>query len=211
MKIACETHGADQTIAVGRRFGALMRPGDVAALSGTLGAGKTTFVRGVAQALGVDASLVASPTYVVMHEYPGERMGLIHVDAYRLSSADDVDSLGWDRALRGEVAMVIEWPDRIADAINDKVTARVTITPTGETSRRIEFDLPETWRVREGAMRLAASLDVVCPVTGRPVPADSPTWPFADERARLTDLHRWFSGQYLLSRPMEQADEEDAS
>ncbi len=211
MNVACETHSAEQTIAVGRRFGALLRPEDVAALFGPMGAGKTTFVRGVAEALGVDPALVASPTYVVMHDYPGERLGLIHVDAYRLSGADEVDSLGWDRAMRGECAMVIEWPERIAGALDDKVIARVTITPTGDASRRIEFDLPETWRVREGAANLAQTLDVMCPVTGRPVPADSPTWPFVDERAKLADLHRWFSGQYMLSRPIDPSDEEEVS
>lgn len=211
MNLACEMHSAEQTIAMGRRFGSLLRAGDVVALHGSMGAGKTTFVRGIAQALGVDASLVASPTYVVMHDYPGERLGLVHVDAYRLSGPEELDSLGWDRAMRDECAMVIEWPERIAAALDDKSIARVMLTQTGDASRRIEFILPEVWRVREGAGQLSRALDVTCPVTGRRVPADSPTWPFADERARLADLHRWFSGQYMVSRPIEQADEEDAS
>lgn len=209
MRLELDTHGAEQTVALGERFGWLLRAGDVGLLFGSLGAGKTTFVRGVARALGVDASLVASPTYVVMHEYPGSRLNLIHADAYRLSGPEDLDSLGWDLAIRDDCATIIEWPERIAGGVDLTVAARVTFTPTGETSRRVSLELPETWRVREGITKLGAPLDTTCPVTGVRVPADSPTWPFASETARLADLNRWFSGQYVVSRDLGESDEED--
>jgi tRNA threonylcarbamoyladenosine biosynthesis protein TsaE len=177
-------------------------------LFGSLGAGKTTFVRGVAHALGVDTALVASPTYVVIHDYPGTRLNLIHVDAYRLVGSDDLDSLGWDRAMQGEAATVIEWPERIAGALDLTSAVRVTLTLTGETSRRVTFELPDVWRSRAGIESLASPLITTCPVTGRPVPADSPTWPFADSRARMADLYRWFSGEHVLSREISEDDED---
>lgn len=139
------THRVAATIA------AALRPGDVIALHGPMGAGKTTFVRGLAAALGVDAALVSSPTFVVINTYPvmpGARRGpidlLIHVDAYRLTSPEDLDSLGWERLFdehgtaRANAAAIIEWPERIPGAISERA-ARVTITPLGEHARRIEW------------------------------------------------------------------------
>lgn len=205
----------EATASIARRLARLLRAGDIVRLSGPLGAGKTTLVRHLASALGVEPGLVSSPTYVLMNEYPippadetseppSPRAGVIvHIDAYRLGSAEDLDSTGWD-TLKGDEIVLIEWAERVDEALPDDA-AVVKITPTGEDSRRIEIDAPVSWGERPEAAVLIRD-DTVCRVTGRPVSAESPTWPFADERARMVDLHQWFSEGYSVSRPIEERD-----
>ena len=107
------------THAVAARLAALLRPGDVVGLQGDLGAGKTTFVQGLARALGVP-SPVSSPTFTLLHEHAGGRLALFHGDAYRLAGPADLADLGWDDILRAGGVAVIEWADRIADALPDE-------------------------------------------------------------------------------------------
>jgi tRNA threonylcarbamoyladenosine biosynthesis protein TsaE len=204
---------------IGRALGALLRAGDVALLEGALGAGKTTLVRAIAEGLGLNTRAVASPTFVVIHDYPNPRgpgtshPDLIHVDAYRLGGPDELDTLGWDAILARvqgpspTAALLIEWPERLGhDFLADTNPARIRLEHAAEESREIFVSLPDSWRTRPGLDALLQRRATVCPVTGDPVPADSPTWPFASERARLADLHRWFSGRYTISREIEQSD-----
>lgn len=103
---------AAATETAGAALGALLAPGDVVALVGDLGAGKTTFVRGVATGLGAPADAVASPTFAICHEYAG-RLALLHLDLYRLDRERELDDLGFDDLLaRPGAAAVIEWADR---------------------------------------------------------------------------------------------------
>ncbi len=214
--ITKEANSPDATASVARRLARLLRPGDIVRLSGPLGAGKTTLVRHLVVALGVEPGLVSSPTYVLMNEYPVPAPNenteppaqprasvIVHIDAYRLGSAEDLESTGWD-TLKGDEIVLIEWAERVEEALPQDA-ARVTITPTGEDSRRIEIDAPLSWGERAEAGVLLRD-DTVCPVTGRPVSAETPSWPFADEQARMVDLHRWFSGGYSVSRPIEERD-----
>ncbi|MEC9373298.1 MAG: tRNA (adenosine(37)-N6)-threonylcarbamoyltransferase complex ATPase subunit type 1 TsaE, partial [Planctomycetota bacterium] len=91
-----ETASEEETVALGARLGELLRAGDVVGLDGELGAGKTRLVRGIATGMGAPREMVHSPTYVLMNEYPTERgCALVHVDAYRLRGADDLESTGW--------------------------------------------------------------------------------------------------------------------
>lgn len=190
---------------LGRALGAILRPGDAVLLEGPLGAGKTTLVRAIAAGLGIDPALVSSPTFVVMNQYPipnsdGE---LVHVDAYRLSGPGDLETVGWDRiADPGFVGIVaVEWPERIGpDPMSPWAgsSARITLHASGEETRELTLDLPDAWRDRPGIDALAPRRPTTCRVTGRPVPADSPTWPFVDERARMADLYRWMSGHYAV-------------
>src|SRR5437773_6979641 len=85
-----------RTLAIGRAIGKLVRAADTIALHGELGAGKTQVVRGIAEGLGISAN-VASPTYVLMQEYPAKERGLVlvHIDAYRMREASDLESIGW--------------------------------------------------------------------------------------------------------------------
>ena len=116
--------------------GALVaRPaGAVVALNGPLGAGKTRFVRELAAALGVNPDEVASPTFVLLHEYAGVRP-IFHCDAYRLRSARELWELGVEEMFDSEAIVLIEWADRVADALPaDYLEVRIEVI--GDTSRR---------------------------------------------------------------------------
>lgn len=129
----------DETLALGRRLGGVLRPGDVLALTGPLGAGKTTLMRGIAAGAQVaDLRQVTSPTFVIINEYettgPGAPAATLqHIDAYRLHGADDLDALGFDELLESAPA-IIEWADRVAELLPAD-HLRVVITATGSTSR----------------------------------------------------------------------------
>ncbi len=97
----------------GRAFARSLKPPAVVGLSGELGAGKTTLVRAISAALGVDES-VTSPTYALVHCYKGEGVAVYHVDAYRLRAEDEARDLGFDEMLADPLAVVlIEWPERL--------------------------------------------------------------------------------------------------
>lgn len=103
------TASEGETVALGRSLGNRLRAGDVVLLEGQLGSGKTAFVRGIAEGLGIDGDDVSSPTFAIVQEYRG-RVTLQHVDLYRLSP-NEADDLGLDELLAGAV-MAVEWPDR---------------------------------------------------------------------------------------------------
>jgi len=128
-------HAADEaaTAQLGTALASALRAGDVIALNGELGAGKTRLVRAIAAALGMVDEEVNSPTFVLIHEYEG-RVPLYHVDAYRLRDSDEFLSIGGDEVLAGDRACLIEWADRIADLL-PRDHLRVEITATGETQR----------------------------------------------------------------------------
>ena len=102
------------TIAAGRELGARLPAGAVVLLSGDLGAGKTAFVRGIAEGLGLDGSEVTSPTFTLIHEYRGGRLPLYHADLYRVAAVE-VDDLGLEDLAGngGGGVTAIEWPDRL--------------------------------------------------------------------------------------------------
>jgi tRNA threonylcarbamoyladenosine biosynthesis protein TsaE len=196
-----------ETALLGRALGALLRPGDVVLLDGPLGAGKTTLVRAVAAGMGVEEGAVSSPTFVVVHEY-GSR--LIHIDAYRLRGSEELDTLGWDRIRPGEPGspvLIVEWSERLPGVFADP--ARIRIEHASETAREFTFEVPDGWAARPGFGGLRARGPTVCPITGKAVAADCPTYPFADERARMADLNRWFTGSYTVSRDATEADLQD--
>jgi tRNA threonylcarbamoyladenosine biosynthesis protein TsaE len=93
-------------------MGALAKPGEVFALRGDLGAGKTQFVKGLAAGLGGDGEAVTSPTFTLIHEYGGGRLRLIHFDFYRLESEAEALRLGLDDYLDGTGVLAIEWADK---------------------------------------------------------------------------------------------------
>ena len=131
-----ETHSEAETTAAGRDLGQTLGPGDILLLSGQLGAGKTAFVRGLAEGLGVSPDDVSSPTFTIVQEYQGTRATLQHIDLYRLSPKE-VDDLALDDIIEGSVAAV-EWPDRWLDPPPHCV--RITFEIVGSEARRISVD-----------------------------------------------------------------------
>ena len=188
----------------------MLRPGDRVALRGDLGAGKTTFVRLLAAAMGAPAGLVASPTFVIVNQYPipgRAPLELVHADFYRLTSAEDLEPVGWDRLVGPGSIVLAEWPERAAGALGSAGSyAEVELVAIGAEARRMTVRLPEAWRGRHGAAELIARPPVVCPVSGRPVAPTSATYPFADERSKMADLGRWFAGGYSVERDLTQDD-----
>lgn len=110
------SNSAEQTIAAGRAYGEQARRGDVFALTGDLGAGKTQFVKGFVAGLESSAD-VTSPTFVLVHEYGGGRLPVYHFDFYRLENRDAIARLGFDDYVFGDGVSLIEWADRHSDLI----------------------------------------------------------------------------------------------
>jgi tRNA threonylcarbamoyladenosine biosynthesis protein TsaE len=125
-----------ETRAIAARLAADLAPGDVLLLSGDLGAGKTAFVRGLAEGLGIDAGEVTSPTFTLVHEYHGGRLPLIHVDLYRLDRAD-LDEIGLDDDLAGRGIMAIEWAERLVRLVPGAI--QVEISDRGGDARSIRI------------------------------------------------------------------------
>jgi len=133
-----ETSSAAETEALAARVAAALAPGDVVLLSGDLGAGKTTFVRGAARALGVTGN-VTSPTFTIGRRYEG-RVGVSHLDLYRLGGLDDEDPALLADYLGPDRVAFVEWPAIAEEALAEAgvaVTARVTLEHAGADARRI--------------------------------------------------------------------------
>ena len=124
----------EQTREFGRNLATRLRPGDVVALSGPLGAGKTVFVRGVAEALGIDEP-ITSPTYTLISEYSGS-LPLYHMDLYRLATAEEFAWLGVEEMLYGNGVCLVEWSERAGDELPDH-TIHVSIAIEDGNRRRI--------------------------------------------------------------------------
>ena len=126
-----------ETAAVARELAGTLQAGSVLLLSGNLGAGKTAFVRGVAEALGVDPDDVSSPTFTLIHEYRGGRLTLYHADLYRLQRAA-TDDLGLEELGVRDGVLAIEWPDRLTHAMPGAI--RIDIDIVDEETRRITWE-----------------------------------------------------------------------
>ena len=136
----------EQTHYIGECVGSVMRSGEIIALVGDLGAGKTQFVRGLAKGMGIRPEIVSSPTFVVMHEYERDDLAglvLVHIDAYRLESAADLASIGWEDdgdEIREDAVVAIEWATLISQFLpQDMLSVRIqhnnpgrSITLTGQ-------------------------------------------------------------------------------
>lgn len=125
----------DATRAIAARLGGRLAAGDVVGLIGELGAGKTVFVQGLAQGMGIEAN-VTSPTFILMRQHPGNPP-LCHADAYRLNSPAELEDLGLEDVLATSV-LAIEWADRVLDALPEE-RIEVTLSHVGPEERRIEI------------------------------------------------------------------------
>jgi tRNA threonylcarbamoyladenosine biosynthesis protein TsaE len=128
------TSSADDTRRLGRAVAEALRPGDVVALAGDLGAGKTAFVQGAAAGLGVTDPVV-SPTFTLVREYDG-RVHVIHVDVYRLDRINDVVDLGFDEFLDGSAVVFVEWGDVIQGLLPESWLAVDLLLDERDDTRR---------------------------------------------------------------------------
>jgi tRNA threonylcarbamoyladenosine biosynthesis protein TsaE len=128
------THSESETAAVGRDLAAALSEGAVVLLSGDLGAGKTAFVRGLAEGLGHEPADVSSPTFTLVQEYRGGRLPLLHADLYRLDDPREIDDLGLDELGSGAV-LAIEWAEKMPRSPEQAIV--VHIEHAGDTERLV--------------------------------------------------------------------------
>ena len=138
--------GAD-TVEVGRKLVNLLRPPQLLILRGDLGTGKTTLVKGIAQALdAAEPDEVTSPTFTLLHEYDGSREGkpvkLFHLDVYRLEGERQLETLGLDELLTPEALVLVEWGEKFK-SIRKKATGEISIASAGGDARKISVTLKE--------------------------------------------------------------------
>jgi tRNA threonylcarbamoyladenosine biosynthesis protein TsaE len=119
------TRSEAETATVGRDLAASLHAGDTVLLSGELGAGKTAFVRGLAEGLGVPADAVSSPTFTLIQEYRGGRLPLFHVDLYRLDDPREIDDLGLEE-IAADGVLAIEWAEKLPRRPSAAVEVSIT-------------------------------------------------------------------------------------
>ncbi|MEN8152122.1 MAG: tRNA (adenosine(37)-N6)-threonylcarbamoyltransferase complex ATPase subunit type 1 TsaE [Planctomycetota bacterium] len=132
-----ETTGDEGTRRLAARLGAALAGGEVLGLDGPLGAGKTTFTKGLAEGLGIDPREVTSPTFLLLHELTG-RVTLYHLDAYRVGDAEELHEIGGRDLFRGDAVVVVEWAERV-DGFLPADRLAVDLDHVDEDSRRIRF------------------------------------------------------------------------
>jgi len=134
--------GAAATEALGRRLAPMLRPGDVVALFGDLGAGKTTLARGILAGLGHDGE-VASPTFPIVQPYEDLPLPVWHVDLYRVEDPGELEELGLDEA-RANAALIVEWPERLGERLWPHAL-RLVLRREGEGARALTAEVPAAW------------------------------------------------------------------
>lgn len=135
------TKSSLETQNLGRLLGQLLQPGDVLVVSGELGAGKTTFIQGLAKGLGIEAQ-VTSPTFTIIHEYQGACYPLYHIDAYRLEEPREIEELGLEEYIYGDGVTAVEWAENIIQWLpHDYLYVKIIKTPGNESWRKITISV----------------------------------------------------------------------
>jgi tRNA threonylcarbamoyladenosine biosynthesis protein TsaE len=133
-----ETASSEETQLLAEQLGLLLQPGDVIALMGELGSGKTLFSQGLARGLEVPETFyITSPTFAIINEYPG-RIAFYHLDLYRVASAAEFSELGLEEILYGQGAVAIEWAERLGENLPGE-RLEVHLAFSDETSRSLTF------------------------------------------------------------------------
>lgn len=136
--ISLSTASPEETIAFAEQIGKLLRGGDIIAYRGGLGAGKTTFTRGIAMGMGLPDE-VYSPTFALVNEYRGKGLTLYHFDMYRILNAEALETTGFYDYISEDAVIVCEWSENIADCLPENVIT-VTIETMGENVRKITVE-----------------------------------------------------------------------
>lgn len=158
----------DATARLARQLAGMLRPGDLVALRGDLGAGKSALARALIRAVTEPDAEVPSPTFTLVQTYDTAIGPLWHFDLYRLSGPDEVTELGWDEA-RAEAILLVEWPDRLGPLLPaDRLD--LTLTIVENDARRAELTGHGAWADRVAALDLPVDLPVNLPVGERRAP-----------------------------------------
>ena len=167
--LVLRTTNPTQTQELAAALAALAEPGDLVVLAGEMGAGKTAFAQGFARGLGIH-DRVTSPTFTIVREYTGGRLGMHHLDVYRLESLSEVADLGLSEMLDEDAVMLVEWGDAVLPALPEQyLELRITFGE-GDDDRQIELrGVGGTWPARS---RIVA--DAVAPWTVTPDEGDQP-------------------------------------
>jgi tRNA threonylcarbamoyladenosine biosynthesis protein TsaE len=136
--VTTTTHSAAETEALGARIAAQLEPGDVVVVSGEVGAGKTTLIRGACRALGITGP-VTSPTFTIGHRYEGGRLPVSHLDLYRLEGLEDEDPALLDDYIGPGAVAFVEWPAVAAPELAGRRTTAVRLSHRGGDLREIEL------------------------------------------------------------------------
>jgi len=138
------SNSPDETIKIGQRIGSQLRGGEVLALCGPLGSGKTHLIKGIAQGAGAaDGRKVNSPTFVIVNEYSG-RFDIYHIDVYRINSIGEFEMLGFDDFCYPQSVVLIEWADKIESALQTVNHIRIELFHAGESKRAVHvLNAPE--------------------------------------------------------------------
>ncbi|MBF0570512.1 MAG: tRNA (adenosine(37)-N6)-threonylcarbamoyltransferase complex ATPase subunit type 1 TsaE [Candidatus Omnitrophica bacterium] len=139
-KVSFISNSEDETILCAQRLAGQLKAGDIVLLQGDLGAGKTTFVKGLARAFKVSPQKVNSPTFVLMNYYKG-KLAIYHFDLYRLGDPKEVDTVDFDEYFYGEGISLIEWPERLGE-YKPKQYYLVEFQHKGEQKRKICISCP---------------------------------------------------------------------
>ncbi len=133
------SNSPEQTIELGRKLGSQLKGGEVIAVCGPLGSGKTHIIKGIASGAGSKGcKVVTSPTFVIVNQYAG-RLDIYHIDAYRLNSIAEFEMLGFDDYCYPESVVLIEWADKIESALQGMDYIRIELAHAGKASREISF------------------------------------------------------------------------
>jgi tRNA threonylcarbamoyladenosine biosynthesis protein TsaE len=135
---AATTNSAEETEALGAQLAERLEPGDVVVLSGEVGAGKTTLIRGACRALGIEGP-ITSPTFTIGHRYAGGRLPVSHLDLYRLEGLEGEDPALLDDYLTADGVAFVEWPAVAAPELAGRATIAVCLDHAGGNSREIEL------------------------------------------------------------------------
>lgn len=216
-RIRLRSDSPEDTERVGEVIASIEPAPILIAIEGELGAGKTRLVRGLARGLGIDVEDVSSPTFILCCRHDGQNVSLAHLDAYRMTGTQELDTIGFDEMLEEEhLVMAVEWATRIDDAIPSE-RIEIRLAHRADTERAIEIidtrpcekaraRLLDALTIRCNARESSLAESNHCPSCGGSI-EENEARPFCSRRCRLADLGNWLGGRYSISRPMHNDEE----
>lgn len=155
MKIELQSRSESDTLEIAEALGSFLGPGDVVALTGDLGAGKTVFCKGIGEALGIPAARITSPSFTIVTEHPGGRIPFRHVDLYRLDSEREAEEIGLEEAFGEAGACAVEWAERIENLLpTGCIRVTLLVSDEREEDRRITVEATDSPRIRSFRSRI---------------------------------------------------------